>query len=147
MKVFREMKMSFDSSSDNEAFARAAVAAFILPLDPTVAELGEIRTAVSEAVTNCVVHAYNGSRGIINMSVKIDADGTVCIKIRDSGCGIDDIDKAMEPLYTTSPDSERAGLGFAVMQSFSDSMKVRSAPGHGTTVTLVRRLSPRVSNV
>lgn len=140
------MKMSFDSSSDNEAFARSAVAAFILPLDPTVAELGEIRTAVSEAVTNCVVHAYGGGEGTINLSVRIRSDGQVCIRVRDSGCGIENVDRAMEPLYTTASDPERAGLGFAVMQSFSDSLRVRSSPGRGTVVTMIRRLSPRVAN-
>lgn len=147
MKTQNEMKLSFDSRSENEAFARSAVGAFVMQLDPTVAELGEIRTAVSEAVTNCVVHAYKGTTGTINIGVKIADDGTVCIRIRDTGCGIENIERAMEPLFTTSPEDDRAGLGFAVMQSFSDSVRVRSNPGKGTTVTLTKRLSARVRDV
>ena len=141
------MKITFDSRSSNEAFARSAVAAFVMQLDPTVAELGEIRTAVSEAVTNCVVHAYKNAPGKITLTVGISDNGTVTIKIKDAGCGIDDIGKAMEPLFTTSPEEERAGLGFAVMQSFSDDVRVRSASGRGTTVTLIKRLSRRVKDV
>lgn len=147
MKAQNEMKICFDSLSSNEAFARSAVGAFVMQLDPTVAELGEIRTAVSEAVTNCVVHAYRGTVGKINIGVKIAADGTVTMKIRDTGCGIENIERAMEPLFTTSPEDDRAGLGFAVMQSFSDSVRVRSTPGKGTTVTLTKRLTPRVRDV
>ena len=142
-----EMKLSFDSRSANEAFARSAVAAFLMRLDPTVSELSDIRTAVSEAVTNCVVHAYKDSIGIICITVKTDSGGNVTIKIKDRGCGIEDIRKAMEPLYTTAPEEERAGLGFAVMESFTDKLSVRSSPGKGTTVTLTKRLSPRVSDV
>ncbi len=140
------MNLSFDSCSANEAFARSAVAAFVTQLDPTVAELNELRTAVSEAVTNCVVHAYRDTIGKIFINVKIFSDMQITVKIRDSGCGIADISKAMEPLYTTAPDEERAGLGFAVMQSFSDSVSVRSSVGKGTTVTLKKKLSRRVSN-
>ena len=147
MKVLNEMSVNFESRSVNEAFARTAAAAFAAQLDPTVAELNEIRTAVSEAVTNCVVHAYRDTIGIISMNIRI-ADGNILIvKIRDRGCGIEDIPRAMEPLFTTSPEDERAGLGFAVMQSFTDKLTVRSKPGKGTTVTLEKRLSPRLSDV
>ena len=135
MKVRNSMKLSFPSRSSNEAFSRAAVAAFILPLDPTVAEISDLKTAVSEAVTNAIVHAYPDSFGTVYIEVRITEDNRVIVKIRDRGVGIPDIVKAMEPLYTTSSD-ERAGLGFAVMQSFTDKVTVRSAVGRGTTVTL-----------
>ena len=146
MKLQNEVSFTFDSKSSNEAFARSAVGAFILGLDPTVGELNDIRTAVSEAVTNCVVHAYGDTIGKIYINVKIFEGGIVTIKIRDKGCGIENIDKAMEPLFTTAPGNERAGLGFAVMQSFTDNVKVRSKPNAGTTVTLTKKLSLRVNN-
>ncbi|MBQ3928966.1 MAG: anti-sigma F factor [Clostridia bacterium] len=146
MKLLNEANFTFDSRSCNEAFARSAVGSFITYLDPTVSELNDIRTAVSEAVTNCVVHAYQDTIGKIFINIKIWEGGTVTIKIRDKGCGIENIAQAMEPLYTTAPSEERAGLGFAVMQSFSDSVKVRSKPEAGTTVTLTKKLSLRVSN-
>ena len=146
VKVLNEMTVTFESRSSNEAFARSAVAAFVAQLDPTIGELNDISTAVSEAVTNCVVHAYKESIGKISINVRILSDNIVCIRIRDKGCGIEDIDKAMEPLFTTAPEAERAGLGFAVMQSFCDIVKVRSNVGSGTTVTLNKRISPRVGN-
>ena len=135
MKIVNHMRLSFLSNSSNEAFARAAVAAFLLPLDPTVAELADVKTAVSEAVTNAIVHAYPDITGIVYIEAKITEDRRVIVKIRDKGVGIADIAQAMEPLYTTA-DGERAGLGFAVMQSFSDKVRVRSTLGKGTTVTL-----------
>ena len=140
MNVINSMKLSFPSRSVNEAFARSAAAAFLLPLDPTVAELADIKTAVSEAVTNAVVHAYPDCIGTVYMEMKLTDTGRAIIKIRDRGVGIPDIKKAMEPLYTTSSD-ERAGLGFAVMQSFTDKLRVRSTPGRGTAVTLEKALS------
>ena len=143
MNVTNEMTMEFDSRSENESFARSAAAAFVMQLDPTVSEIGDIKTAVSEAVTNCVVHAYRGRKGKIRLSVRFTGDNTVVIKITDRGCGIEDVHKAMEPLYTTSADEERAGLGFAVMQSVCDDVSVRSSAGKGTTVTLKKKLSPR----
>lgn len=146
MKTLNEMELSFESRSSNEGFARSAVSAFIAQLDPTISELNDIRTAVSEAVTNCVVHAYKNTIGKINVQVKIAGNSEVIIKIRDRGCGIEDIKKAMEPLFTTAPSDDRAGLGFAVMQSFTDSMNVRSSVGKGTTVTLKKRLSQRIYN-
>ena len=141
MKTLNEMKLSFPSKSVNEAFARAAVSAFITVLDPTVGELSDLKTAVSEAVTNCVVHGYRRQSGIITVSGKITEDRRVIIRIRDSGVGIEDVKKAMEPLFTTAPDEERAGLGFAVMQSFCDRVRVSSKPGKGTSVTLEKRIS------
>lgn len=145
--MLNEMTITFESRSSNEAFARSAVAAFIAQLDPTVGELNDIRTAVSEAVTNCVVHAYKDIIGKITINVRLTDNNSAIIKIKDKGCGIEDIEKAMEPLYTTAPEEERAGLGFAVMQSFSDDVKVRSALGKGTSITLTKRLRLRVANV
>lgn len=147
MNILNEMTVCFESRSVNESFARSAAAAFIAQLDPTVGELNDIRTAVSEAVTNCVVHAYKDTIGKITLNVRIGEGNTVVIRIRDKGCGIEDVQKAMEPLFTTSPEEERAGLGFAVMQSFTDDVRVRSTPGKGTTVTLTKRLMPRVNDV
>lgn len=141
------MTITFESRSSNEAFARSSVAGFVAQLDPTVSELNDIRTAVSEAVTNCVVHAYKDTIGKITINVRLTDNNSAVIKIRDKGCGIEDIEKAMEPLYTTAPEEERAGLGFAVMQSFSDDLKVRSTPGKGTSVTLTKKLRLRVPNV
>jgi len=137
--VKNQMRMSFVSRSSNEGFSRAAVAAFVLPLDPTVAEISDLKTSVSEAVTNAIVHAYPDTVGTVYIEARITDDDRVIIKIRDKGIGIPDIAKAMEPLYTTSSD-ERAGLGFAVMQSFCDKVRVRSAEGKGTTVTLEKQL-------
>lgn len=146
MKVLNEMDMSFESRSCNESFARSSVSAFIAQLDPTIGELNEIRTAVSEAVTNCIVHAYKNEIGRISINVKLLPDNAVVIRIKDNGCGIENIKQAMEPLYTTAIGDERAGLGFAVMQSFSDSVSVRSRPQKGTTVTLKKTFSRRLCN-
>ena len=142
MKKINEMKMQIECRSVNESFARAAVAAFAAQLDPTLEELSDIKTAVSEAVTNCIVHAYREKTGKIYIQTELFDDGTVKVKIRDRGCGIADIKKAMEPLYT-SLGGERAGLGFAVMDSFTDKLRVRSEVGKGTTVTLIKTVSGR----
>lgn len=135
MNVVNEVNINFKSKSSNESFARSAVSAFVLCLDPTIAELSDIKTAVSEAVTNCCVHAYPDTIGTIYINVRITDTNRVIIKIRDKGIGIENIKQAMEPLFTTSGE-ERAGLGFAVMQSFMDNIKVRSKKGVGTTVTM-----------
>lgn len=140
MKSINEMKLSFPSKSCNEAFARSAVAAFIMNLDPTVNELSDLKTAVSEAVTNCIVHGYRRQSGTIFISGKITGQNKVIIKIRDKGCGIENVEQAMQPLFTTAADEERAGLGFAVMQSFCDKVRVKSAPEKGTTVTLEKQI-------
>lgn len=139
MKTVNELKMTVDSKSVNESFSRVAIGAFCACLDPTVEELTDIRTAVSEAVTNAVVHGYRESMGKIYITVSLLEDSTVRIKIRDKGVGISDIKKAMEPLYTTAG-NERAGLGFAVMESFTDKIKVYSKEGKGTSVTLIKKI-------
>lgn len=141
MKTINEMSISFPSKSCNEAFARSVISAFIMNLDPTINELSDIKTAVSEAVTNCIVHGYRHSDGMIYIKAKITTDNKVIIKIRDKGCGIADVKKAMEPLFTTAPEEERAGLGFAVMKSFCDKVKVKSEPEKGTVVTLEKTIA------
>lgn len=144
MKITNKFNMTLAAKSANEGFARACVAAFASQLDPTIEEVNDIKTAVSEAVTNCIVHAYRQEIGKIYISADLTDSNTVRIKIRDTGCGIKDVEKAMEPLYTTAG-GERAGLGFAVMQSFMDSVKVRSTVGKGTTVQMVKKISRRYS--
>lgn len=146
MQVQNEMKLQMESRSVNEAYARVAVSAFAASLDPTVEELNDIKTAVSEAVTNCIVHAYKNAVGKIYISVKIFENGEVQITVRDRGCGIADIKKAREPLFTTLG-SDRAGLGFSVMESFCDRIFVRSAVGKGTTVTLRKRIRGKGAGV
>ncbi len=140
MKALNEMKLSFKSKSINEGFARGAVASFLMQLDPTVAELADIKTAVSEAVTNCIVHAYPDGEGMIYITAKVLEGRIFTVSVRDRGCGIPDIKQAMEPMFTTGGE-ERAGLGFAVMQSFTDKLRVSSRPGRGTTVTMTKQLS------
>ncbi len=140
MNVINEMHLKFLSKSTNEGFARSVVSAFILELDPTINELADIKTAVSEAVTNSIVHGYRRSSGMIYIDAKITDTKNVIIKIRDKGVGIPDIEQAMQPLFTTAQEEERAGLGFAVMQSFMDSVKVTSKPEKGTTVTLTKQI-------
>ncbi|HJB25004.1 MAG TPA: anti-sigma F factor [Firmicutes bacterium] len=138
-----QFKMTILSQSANESFSRAAVVAFIAQLDPTVDELADIKTAVSEAVTNCIVHAYREGEGRIYIDVKYDDKNVVTVKISDKGCGIEDVEQAMEPMYTTCTTGERAGLGFAVMQSFMDKLKVVSTPGKGTSVTMTKQISKK----
>lgn len=136
-----KMKLEFLSRSENEAFARASSAAFAALLDPTVEELTEIKTAVSEAVSNAVIHAYAGlESGVITLEMTVHDDRRLIISVEDSGCGILDIPQAREPLYTTKQDEERSGMGFTVMESFTDRMEVVSAPGKGTRVTMLKQL-------
>lgn len=142
MKPVNEMKMTLESRSVNESFARTAVSAFAAQLDPTVEEINDLKTAVSEAVTNCIVHAYREQVGRIYITASIYENGLVRVKIRDRGCGIPDVHKAMEPLYTTLG-GERSGLGFTVMESFSDHVRVRSEPGKGTTVVIDKKVRGR----
>lgn len=144
MKSINKFNMTVLSYSANEYFVRAAVSAFLAQLDPTIEELNDVKTAVSEAVTNCIVHAYKDTIGKIYITAELFDNNSIRIKIRDKGCGIGDIEQAMQPLFTTVG-GERAGLGFAVMQSFSDSVSVRSALGKGTTVSLSKKLNVRVS--
>ena len=140
MNVINEMHIKFVSKSKNEGFARSVVSAFILELDPTINEIADIKTAVSEAVTNSIVHGYKRESGMIYIDAKITDSKKVIIKIRDKGVGIENVEKAMEPLFTTSQQEERAGLGFTVMQSFMDNVKVKSTPNKGTTVTLEKQI-------
>ena len=142
MKFENYMTLEFPSRSSNEAYARSAVAAFAAQLDPTLEELGDIRTAVSEAVTNAIVHAYPDDIGIIRMKLRIVDEDKLEITVMDKGRGIPDLRQAMEPLYTTGGD-DRSGMGFTIMESFTDKLKVRSAPGKGTTVTMLRRIRRR----
>ena len=142
MKPMNEMNVSFLSCSANEGFARAVVSAFVAQMDPTIDEISDIKTAVSEAVTNCIVHAYRDTLGMIYITAKLYEDGVVQIRIRDKGCGIEDVTKAREPLFTTGGE-ERAGLGFAVMESFMDDVLVTSRVQKGTTVTLKKKLARR----
>ena len=144
--ICNEMRLDFPSHSKNEAFARAAAGAFIASLYPTASELSDIKCALSEAVTNCTVHAYPDKIGIIRLEIKLREDGTVTLTVKDKGIGIPDIKKAREPLFTTDAAGERSGMGFTVMEGFSDSIKIRSTPGKGTTVTLIRRLQGKSSS-
>lgn len=136
------IKMEFPSKSNNEAFARTAAAAFAAQLDPTLEELGDIKTAVSEAVTNAIVHGYPDTLGRIAMRLRIIKGNTLEISIRDWGKGIADVEQAMTPLFSTGGE-ERSGMGFTIMGSFMDKLRVRSVPGKGTTVVMQRFISPR----
>ena len=142
MRAENYIKIEFPSRSVNEGFACAAAAAFAAQLDPTLEELGDIRTAVSEAVTNCIVHAYPDSIGRIMLRLRIMKGGRLEIVVKDWGRGIEDVARAREPLFTTGG-AERSGMGFTIMESFTDKLRVRSAPGRGTTVTMVRAIKPR----
>lgn len=144
--ICNEMRLDFPSHSKNEAFARAAAGAFIASLDPTASELSDIKCALSEAVTNCTVHAYPDKIGIIRLEIKLREDGTVTLTVKDKGIGIPDIKKAREPLFTTDAAGERSGMGFTVMEGFSDSIKIRSTPGKGTSITLIRKLQRKSSS-
>ena len=142
MNAKNYIKLEFPSKSSNEAFARTAAAAFAAQLDPTLEEIGDIKTAVSEAVTNCIVHAYPETVGKVRMRLRI-LDGDVLeIAVQDWGRGIADIRKAREPLFTTGGE-ERSGMGFTIMESFMDKLRVRSTPGKGTTVTMLRSIRSR----
>lgn len=140
------IKMEFPSKSVNESFARAAVACFIARLDPTLEELSDIKTAVSEAVTNCIVHAYPEAMGTIWLRAKIIDETTVEITIRDNGVGIPDVKKAREPMYTTGG-NDRSGMGFTIMESFMDKIRVRSSEGKGTTVFMSRKIISRDTEI
>ena len=140
MEIINKFSMNILSRSANEGFARATVAAFAAQLDPTLEEINDIKTAVSEAVTNCIVHAYCEKLGKIYISGEITNTNIIKIKIRDRGRGIENIEKAMEPLFTTVG-GERAGLGFAVMMSFMDNVKVRSTVGKGTSIIMIKKIN------
>ena len=142
-KAINEMRLEFPSRSSNEGFARAAVACFAAQMDPTVNELEDIKTAVSEAVTNAIVHAYPDALGKVSLRVRICPDNLLELTIRDNGRGIPDVEKARQPMFTTGGE-ERSGMGFTITESFMDKLSIRSIPGRGTTVTMRKRLSPRM---
>ena len=142
MKFENYMILDFPSRSSNEAFARSAVACFAAQMDPTLEELGDIKTAVSEAVTNCIVHAYPDKLGIITLRCRILKDNTLDIVVKDHGVGIPDIEKAMQPMFTTGG-AERSGMGLTIIDSFMTSMSISSVPGKGTTVHMRRKLLRR----
>ena len=137
--VKNKMHLEFDSKSENESFARVAVAAFCTRLDPTIEEIADIKTAVSEAVTNCVVHGYEGKEGTITIECSIQ-DDWVTVLVHDDGVGIENINKAMEPLFTSNPELERSGMGFSFMEAFMDELEVNSKIGYGTTVIMKKRI-------
>ena len=142
MNVLNEFKLSVDAKSINEGFCRVVVSSFITPLDPTIDEISDLKTAVSEAVTNAIVHGYANQCGKIYIEGRITDNNIVMIKIRDKGVGVEDVKAAMQPLFSTGGE-ERAGLGFTVMQSFCDRIKVHSVLGKGTSVTLTKRILGR----
>ena len=135
-----EIKLEFDAISANESCARVAVAAFVTPVNPTLEEIADVKTAVSEAVTNAIIHGYDGKRGKVFLHC-ILRERTIHIEVKDTGKGIDDVDKAMEPLFTTRPELDRSGMGFSFMEAFMDDLQVLSAPGAGTCVVMDKRFA------
>ena len=143
MKAINSVRLAFLSRSANEGFARVAVAAFASQLDPTVEEISEIKTAVSEAVTNCIVHGYGDTLGIITIRGRLYENGKLILSVQDRGRGIENIRRAMEPLFTTGDESERSGMRFTIMETFMDKVQVKSKPGIGTTVTFTKYIQSR----
>ncbi len=143
MNQLNSIKLEFPARSVNEGFARAAAAAFAVQLDPTLDELGDIKTAVSEAVTNAIVHAYPDTLGTVQLRLRHLEGNVLEIVVRDRGVGIPDVDRAMEPLFSTGGE-DRSGMGFTIMGSFTDKLRVKSAPGKGTTVTMRKRIAAKV---
>ena len=142
MDFENEMKLEFISKSVNEAFARISIAAFASQLDPTIEELADIKTAVSEAVTNCIIHGYDNKQGIVKIVSRLK-NNEIIIEISDNGKGIENVDIAKEPLYTTKPNLERSGMGFTIMESFMDSLEIESIVGLGTKVTMSKKIKPK----
>lgn len=141
MNTINEMRMDFLAIPENEAFARMVISAFILPLNPTLEQLGDIKTSVSEAVTNAIVHGYQGKGGTIRLKAFLNADGELSLDIIDNGCGIADVSEARKPFYTSLEGMERSGMGFTVMESFMDGLEVFSEPGRGTTVRMRKQIA------
>ena len=137
MNKTNQMQIEFSANSENEAFARMAAAAFLMYLDPSVMEMEDVKTAVSEAVTNAIIHGYENGPGMVRLSCTV-TDRTAVITVSDSGTGIEDVEKAMQPLYTSKPELERSGMGFTMMKTFMDSVSVHSRPGEGTTITMTK---------
>ncbi len=144
MNKINEMRIDFFATEENVAFARAAVSAFLLPLNPTLEELEDVRTAVSEAVTNAILHGYEGRGGTVRLSAELYEGGRAVLEVVDCGVGIEDVEKAREPLYTSRPDMERSGMGFTVMETFMDAVSVRSRLGHGTTVRMEKQFGREI---
>lgn len=144
MNSANEMKLEFDSRSCNEGFARVSVASFMTQMNPTLEEVADVKTALSEAVTNCVVHGYENQIKKITVSCRIQ-ENEIFIEVVDDGCGIENVEQAMEPLFTTKPDSERSGMGFAFMEAFMDEIRVESEPGKGTKVTMRKKIGQTVN--
>lgn len=147
MSIINEMRLDFPAIPENEAFARMVISGFMLPLNPTLEQLADVKTAVSEAVTNAIIHGYGNGRGTVQMHARCADDGTLTIDVIDRGRGIDDIEHARQPFYTTSEGEERSGMGFTVMESFMDAVEVTSAVGEGTTVRLVKRIEARAEQL
>ena len=143
MDIINQMELKFLSVPENEGFARVAVSAFAVQLNPTLDVLADIKTAVSEAVTNAIVHAYREMGGVIALEAELREDGVLALTVSDTGCGIPDIDQAMQPFYTTQPEKERSGMGFSVMQSFMDTVQVESEVGRGTSVRMEKLVRAR----
>lgn len=143
MQIVNELRLDFPAIPENESLARLVVSAFLLPLNPTIEQMADVKTAVSEAVTNAIVHGYASRGGTVRIHATIDANSLVTIDVSDRGCGIDDVKQAMQPFFTTLGGEERSGMGFTVMESFMDSVEVHSAVGHGTTVRLIKQLDAR----
>ncbi len=143
MKYINKGELSFMSLSVNESFARGAVTSFLMPMDPLISDMTDIKTALSEAVTNAIIHGYRDTVGTVYISMRYYEDGTVVLRVKDKGCGIEDVKMAMEPLFTTGG-GEQAGIGFSVMESFCDKVRVSSVPGKGTTVTLTKKLGKKI---
>ena len=138
MTQHNEMETTFLSVPENESFARVVIAAFLVQLSPTLSEIADVKTAVSEAVTNAIVHGYEGTRGLVKLHAVIDGQ-TLTVEVSDTGRGISDIQQAMEPFFTTHPEQERSGMGFSVMQTFMDHLEVESVPGQGTRIHMRKR--------
>ena len=143
MQNKNEMRLDFPAIPENEGFARMVISAFLVPLNPTIEEMADVKTAVSEAVTNAIVHGYAHAQGTVRLHAICREDGLVIVDISDRGCGIADIDRARQPFYTTAEGEERSGMGFTVMESFMDRVEVQSAVGQGTTVRLAKQLNVR----
>ena len=137
-----ETRITFPSLSRNESFARSTAASFCAQLNPTCEELSDIKCAISEAVTNAIVHGYRDTVGEITMTMKISEDRVFYAEVRDRGCGIADVEEAMRPLFTTDPENERSGMGFTIIENFMDTMRVVSSPGKGTKVVMTKKLTP-----
>lgn len=141
-QIKNQMKLEFDSISENESFARVAVAAFLTQANPTLEEVADVKTAVSEAVTNAIIHGYEGAVHTVTIEARLD-DQVLELEVSDTGVGIPDVEKAMEPMYTTKPELERSGMGFLFMEAFMDQIQVHSKPGEGTRVWMQKRLGKR----